>query len=168
MTLSTNDRHENVNVALRLMLDRVGDEGCEHVFIEPETPTFAAVLPTTWIELLRWGLVRRSVRNYLLTGEGWLRAMELAGKLDAEFDRKIGELCAFLKRKVKAEGKREKGFTELSEIARGTGLSKGWVFNAIDSRVLARRYGRIEAYWSSGDQMKNYIEIPPDFGMERL
>jgi hypothetical protein len=144
----------------------VGEAGYEHVFIEPDTPTFAAVLPTTWLELLRHGLVRRSVRYFLLTGEGWLRAMELTGRLNDGFDGKIGELCAFLKRKV--EGRREKGFTELSEITRGTGLSNGWVFNAIDSRVLARRYGLIEAYWSPGDQMKNYVEIPPDFGMKRL
>jgi transcriptional regulator with XRE-family HTH domain len=166
MTLSANDRHKNMDVALRLMLDYVGDEGSEHVFIESNTAAFAAVLPTTWQELLRRELVRPSSRYYLLTGEGWLKAMGLAGRLDDEFDGKISKLCAFLKQKVK--GRLEKGLVELSEIARSTGLSKGWVFNAIDSRVLARRYNMIEAYWLPGDQMKNYVEIPPDFGMKRL
>ena len=168
MTLSASERLENIDLALRLMLDRVGDKGCEHVFIEPDTPAFAAVFPTTWRELLRQRLVKPSTpRYYLLSGEGWLRAMELTERLDEEFDRKIGDLCAFLKRKVES-GRREKGLTELSEIARSTGLSAGWVFNAIDSHVLATRYNVVEAYWLPGDSMKNCVEIPPDFGMNRL
>jgi hypothetical protein len=38
------------------------------------------------------------------------------------------------------------------------------VYDAIDSHLLQELFGTVDASWAPEDQMKNYIDIPLDFG----
>jgi hypothetical protein len=165
VTWSKEQRNENMVLALRLMLDRIGDRAVDLVFLDSDEPEFKEVFPTTWVDLERRGFVKRSP-PYRLTGAGWLEALHVAERLDDEFDRDLGILCASLKSKV--DGRREKAVVDVSQIVRETGLSEDWVFNVIESDAISRRYGRTGAYWHPSDRMKHVIEVPLDFGMERL
>jgi hypothetical protein len=45
----------------------------------------------------------------------------------------------------------------------------GWQeHDAIDSHLLEALFGIVDAGWAEDDEMKNYIDIPPRFGLTRL
>jgi hypothetical protein len=75
---------------------------------------------------------------------------------------KAGRLSAALKRYVK--GRREDGGTTRQGLATDSGLDEAFVYDAIDSHLLQELFGTVDASWAPEDQMKNYIDIPLDFG----
>jgi hypothetical protein len=154
MTLSKRDRLNNIDLALRLMMDGLEEpyEWQEH---DARSAKFAAVHRTTWQELDRCGMLKaRTFDRYELTGPGRIQ--------DPEFKKKVGCLAAAIKAKVK--GRAGPGFADRAELARETGLSEFFIYDAIDSGLLCEIFGRIGATWALEDQMKNSIDIPPDFG----
>jgi hypothetical protein len=169
MSTSDKTRQENMVLALRLLIQDLGQpyEWQEH---DAKTPKFAGVLRTTWDELAERGLIKaHSFDRYWLKGPGWIAGLKITGVFDDEgFRRKAGQLQAALKARIKAENRDQWGTASRTELAQETGLSEFFVYDAIDSGLLGALFGTIDAYWGEGDDMKNWIDIPPRFGLKRL
>jgi hypothetical protein len=167
MSLSEKERCENLDLALRLMMDGLGEpyEWQEH---DATSPKFASVYRTTWEELVRRCQVKpHSFDRYELSAAGWIAALKVTGQFgDAELHRKAGLLSQALKAKV--DGRQEWGSADRTELAQETGLSEFFIYDAIDSHLLHELFHRIDATWAADDPMKNNIEIPPDFGQPIL
>jgi hypothetical protein len=169
MSASEKARQENMILALRLMMQDLGEpyEWQEH---GANTPKFAAVLRTTWDELAERGLIKaHSFDRYWLRGPGWIAGLQITGVFDDEgFRRKAGQLQAALKARIKAENRDKCGTTSRTELANETGLSEFFIYDAINSGLLGALFGIIDAEWGEGDGMKNWIDIPPRFGLKQL
>jgi hypothetical protein len=166
MTESAEDRRENYYLALRLMLERVpSDRRYYEADIDADMQPFSAILPTTWRELERRGCVTGwGFNRYDLTAEGWLEGLRATGQLGGQdIKQKAGKLAAALKSRV--EGRKQDEWVRLQELASETGLPEGWIFNAIDSRLLMELFGIHDASWDPNDRMKNSILVPLDFGL---
>jgi len=167
MSLSNKEREENIFLAVRLMMQDLGEpyEWQEH---DATTEKFAEVYRTTWDDLAEWGLVKaRTFGRYSLTGDGWIAGLKLVGLFDdVIFREKTGKLSKALKATVK--NGREWGCADRMELASATGLSEFFIYDAIDSHLLREMFNRTDATWSLDDQMKNSIDIPPRFGLPLL
>jgi hypothetical protein len=155
--------------ALRLLMQDLGEpyEWQEH---DSQTPKFADVFRTTWDELAERGLVRpSSFDRYFLTGEGWIVGLKLTGRFEElELKERAGRLENALKSRVKETDRKQWGGADRSEIARETGLSEHFIYDAIDSHLLRELFGIVDANWAVSDEMKNSIDIPPRFGLKML
>jgi hypothetical protein len=169
MSVSEKDRLDNIELALRLMMQDLGEPygWQEH---DAKTAKFGPVLRTTWEELAERGLVNaRTFDRYELTGPGWIAGLRVAGAFeDDEFRRKSGLLQKALKARIKPENRDQWGSADRTELANETGLSEFFVYDAIDSHLLEALFDIVDAGWAEGDEMKNYIDIPPRFGLKRL
>ena len=79
MSHSTEQREQNLNDALKLMTSEVGDYWIGEVFIMTSTPTYDAIIDTTWIDLKSKGYILTQTNgvSYNLTGGGWATGCEL-------------------------------------------------------------------------------------------
>jgi hypothetical protein len=167
MTLSKLDLIDNLELALRLMLESLpANRPYEWELLDGDTAPFSPVFPTTWKALSRKGLVKEfSFNRYRFTPAGWIEALKVTGRFASrDLKEKAGKLSAALKKRVK--GRREDCLVSRTELANETGLSESFVYDAIDCHLLRHLFGSIDAYWAPGDQMNNYIEVPIDFGHE--
>ncbi len=116
----------------------VDDLPIDTTILYPAAPTFANVKPTSWDELFAEGLLQKlNDSNYVLTPAGWAEAVARAGvAMDAKFTKRIGLLSQALKRPVK--GRETSILVPLDEIVASSALPSGWVFNVIDSHLIAR------------------------------
>jgi hypothetical protein len=165
MTVSRPDLIDNQELALRLMLESLpANRPYEWELLDGDTAPFSPVFPTTWKALSRKGLVKEfSFNRYWFTPAGWIEALKVTGRFTSQdMKEKAGKLSAGLKKRVKA--RREDCLVSRTELANETGLSESFVYDAIDCHLLRHLFGSIDAYWAPGDQMKNYIEVPSDFG----
>jgi hypothetical protein len=169
MSVSEKDRLENIALALRLMMQNLGEPYAwqEH---DAKTAKFEPVLRATWDELAERGLVNpRTFDRYELTGSGWIAGLRVIGAFeDDEFRRKAGLLQKALKARIKPENRDQWGSADRTELANETGLSEFFVYDAIDSHLLEALFDIVDAGWADDDEMKNDIDIPPRFGLKRL
>ena len=101
-----------------------------------------------------------------LTGDGWIKALELSGTIgSSEVNEKAGKLCAYLKRLIK--GRNEDAYVDYRTLAAETGLSEGFVWNAIESRLLEVLFNQKGAWWERSD-FKADIQVPLNFGLELI
>jgi hypothetical protein len=167
MSFSEKERRKNLELALQLIMQDLGEPYAwqEH---DAASDKFTAVHRTTWEELARRGLVKpHSFYRYWLTGSGWIAGLKAIGQWsDPEFLSKAGLLSEALKRKI--DGRQECGLTDRTKLAQETNLSEFFVYDVIDSHLLRELFRRIDATWAPDDRMKNYIDIPPDFGLPIL
>jgi hypothetical protein len=168
MSRSDKQRRDNMCLAMRLMMQDLG-EPYERQLHVTRTTKFADVHRTTWDELAEQNLVKAwTYDRYWLTGPGWIAGLKLTGRFKApEFQQMVGKLSAALKARVKAINRDQWGGAGRAELARETGLTEFFIQDVIDSHLL-REMGDIDASWGKGDSMKNYIDIPPRFGLEPL
>lgn len=170
MSLSNEERKENIVLAVRPMMQNLGEpyRGYDAQEHEATTGKFADVHRTTWDELVERGWVKAtSFDRYLLTGDGWIEGLKVTGQFDdLNFREKAGQLSKGLKARVKNE--REWGHAHRTELASEIGLSEFFIYDAIDSHLLRKMFNKTDATWSPDDQMKNYIDIPPRFGLPLL
>jgi hypothetical protein len=165
MTLSKVDRTDNVRFALRLTLENLTPERpYAWQEFDAETEPFTEILPTTWMALVREGLIAAtSFNRYELTASGWIMALKVTRRFNTpEMERNAGRLAAALKRRV--DGRKHDGNAERTELAQETGLEEAFIYDAIESHLLRHLFGIVDAHWAHDDQMKNYIDIPIDFG----
>jgi hypothetical protein len=167
LSLSNEERKENIVRAIRLIMQNL-DEPYEWQEHDATTEKFADVHRTTWDELIERNLVKASsINRYSLTGDGWIAGLKTIGRFDdPNFQKKAGLLCGALKAKIKNE--RAGAVTTRLEIAAETGFSEYFIYDAIDSHLLREMFNRADATWSPDDEMKNYIDIPPRFGLPLL
>jgi hypothetical protein len=84
---------------------------------------------------------------------------------DESVQGRLAELTATLKRKVK--GRTASAVVDLDSAAEESGISPGWIFNAIDSRLINRVHRRRDASWLEGARGR-LIVVPVDFGMTEI
>ncbi len=166
MSFSVQQRKENISIALLLMMQGLG-EPYDRQMHEAKCETFKDVYRTTWEELAERDWVQDGgFDRYWLKGPGWIAGLKVTGLfLAPEFREKAGLLSKALKARVK--NGRKWGHASRTELAAETGLSEFFIYDAIDSHLLLEMFNRTDAYWSEGYQ-KNYIEIPPRFGLPLL
>jgi hypothetical protein len=164
-------RQEDFNIALRVMAAEAGDEPLWAVYWRvSDTPTMAALLPTTLPELEEEGYVRSEpmmggVDNWYLTEEGWIRGLELNGSLkDPAFRQRVYDLVTYLKGTV-SRGDADDALLDAREIQAETGIPDGWVLNAVKSDLLSRLVPdkKMNAWH---DARNHLIRVPPTFGMQ--
>jgi len=153
------------------MLALVGDEYFIQVVVKPSTKEFEDVLATTWRELLDDALIddkRSSFGSpaFRLTAAGWLRAMLLSGTADTPDCRdRCTRLARALKSVVKGRNSHYDGLTTEDAIAAEADLPVGWVFNAIESRLLGVVFPKDR--WDATLD-KRTIRVSPTFGLNHL
>jgi hypothetical protein len=126
MTISPEMRRQNMNLALRKMSERLGEDFFDNGGFADTDPYFSEVLPTAWEELKDEGLVIEvqacmgEHARYMLTGLGWIEAIRLTGKLeDPVFRQQVIDFKTRLKALLKAANARQplasRSFPEISE-----------------------------------------------------
>jgi hypothetical protein len=170
VTISDAARTENVSEALRILMTQLGERGLSDYPFTQSDAAFAGIVPTTWDELLnrRWIRATDSL-VYVLTGEGWKAGLKLTGRLDDAFRDKAFTLVGLLKRHV--VGRQDDAFVCVRDFE-SEGVSGGFVFNVVESRILedldaAKSYG---LRWSDApwNLEAPFFRIPRTFGQRRL
>jgi hypothetical protein len=166
MSLSREDRIANFNLTLAHMVEAVGEQSYSLVLITPSSDAYGDTYPTTWIELESKCYIASVLGGHSrqLTGLGWLRGMEVLGKKDdAEFQSRLGMLCAQLKSHV--NGRQQVAVVSVANVARDSGLPIGLVHNIVDAGLIDAWQQRQGPKWAIRGQL---ISIPADFGLEFL
>ena len=163
MSHSEEKRIQNAELALKLMVEELGEGRIYGAWFLADEPPLDVIFRSTWEYLQRQGYVRHgpgSKERYVLTPSGWLKGMELTGALRSEETmEKIQQLMAGLAEYVKD---RKEGFDLIQTIAGKIGLAEGFVHNIIAScyieQVLARQGAELDS------EQGHAIRIPSDFG----
>ena len=163
MSHSEETRIKNAELALKLLVEDLGEERIYGAWFPADEPPLDVIFRSTWEYLQRQGYVRRCPGlkdEYVLTPSGWLKGLELTGALRSEETlQKVQQLMAGLAEYVKD---RKEGFDLIETIAGKVGLAKGFVHNIIAScyieQVLARQGAELDS------EQGHAIRIPSDFG----
>lgn len=126
VTISAKDSVANVNLALRVLGDHYSDDTIGERIgraIDTADPLFSNILSTTWQELVNKGYVSKEYSYYVITGEGWKKALEAIGKLyDKTTKHNLGRLCGKLKKRIKQANRANEGYCLIDELATETKL----------------------------------------------
>src|SRR5262249_4091839 len=131
MSLSKAGRQENVNRALRVLMDDVGARWIKKALIHPESDAYKAVSETTWVDLKSQYLIQDAKAGcVLLTGHGWEVGLRLAGRDNVETRKKLERICRSIKSAVAAQSSPAAvSPVRLGRVASHTGLPAGFVAN---------------------------------------
>ena|SRR5438105_5427830 len=168
MTLSDSERRQNVAPALKVMAEALGDEGISWVYFGDGRPNSVSIPTAAWIDLVRGALVtaidsRESL--YQLTGYGWIRGLEAAGRTDSARKR-LGAFLGHLKSRVK--GRVQDGIVDLHKAATELGIPFGWLSNAVEARLVEELcHGRQGPKWYS-KPFSGIVIVPRDLGIRPL
>ena len=99
MSLSRSERFENIELALKLIMEKLGDSAIDELFVEIDKPPDEKIYPTTWQHLEdQYFIARRDTlggRYRRLTASGWLEGLRITGLLEVEeMKEKVGEPIA--------------------------------------------------------------------------
>ena len=99
MTLSPDASRRNIEEALVSFIKALGEGWLSAFYIMRSD--FPDVLPTTWTELTKSGLLKdmdMNVEAYQFTPFGYVKALKVSGRSDdPQFRGKLGDLCKVLK-----------------------------------------------------------------------
>ena len=164
MSHSEETRIKNAELALKLMVEDLGEERIYGAWFPADESPLDQTFRSAWEYLQRQGYVRRGPalkEEYVLTPSGWLKGMELTGALRSEETlQKVQQLMAGLKEYVK--DRNQEGFDLIETIAGKVGLAKGFVHNIMASCYIEQVLGRQGAELDS--EQGHAIRIPSDFG----
>lgn len=169
MTISKDCRTQNIDYALTLFVNQVNDNAIDNVTIRQSASEFADVLPTTWQELRDryWLHQIKSTDIHWMTGAGWYAGVKAAGKCDEPlFREQMSRLAATLKRLVK--DREQETVAVIDAVAIAASVPIGFVYNAIESRLLDREFKMVGASWSGHSNPRVIIRIPINFGHSPL
>lgn len=164
MTISRNDRMEDLKDTLKRMAEDVGEQAVWRVDINVESERYQHAKNTTWKELLDRRLVKWLCPGYYqLTVAGWRAGVQLLGwDKGPELNGKLSKLAALLKDQVK--GRHEEAYLDLYYAAQQSGLTEDLICNIIEGNLLEHSFKMTGARLDTD----NTIVIPIDFGMEPL
>jgi hypothetical protein len=170
MTIADTDRRNDAEKLLGALLEALGDDAIDLRLFDPDSPEFGGFLKTSWSELETSEFVASTPVPpgfvYRLTPTGWVEALVRRGFLDDEHIKdRLASLAAALKRKVK--GRVVSAVVDLDTLARESRIPTGWIFNAVDSRLLNRVHRRRDAFWLGGGRGR-LVVVPTDFGMTQI
>ena len=141
MTLSDDERSVNADLALRLMIEGVGDQEVARVLFPIDKPPYESIHRTTWQDLEDRQLIKpfpaAGPIRYVLTATGWLKGLEVSDAHEApEMKDKIARLMGELKKYVK--DRNEKGRAHSHIIAHDAGVPASFVHNILESNFIER------------------------------
>jgi hypothetical protein len=161
MTLSAEGRRTNVNEALKAFLDGLAGGYFGTVYLERSN--YPHVLNTSWTVIANEYLIEPiddAEQFFRLAPAGYREALTLSGRdRDQQFRQDLGKLCEVLKKRVK--GRDCGGVTMRLDLVQQSGLSEGFVCNALGADLIRHVLNRHGAEWD-GD---NLIRVPLDFGI---
>lgn len=166
MTLPEHERKANIDLALRRMVAQLGDRAIDNALFDPNGLLFRDVYPTTWDDLREQGWVTVAhvfgSTRYRLTGAGWIEGLRRTGIIEKPaFRQMVARLSAILKGYVKR--RKSEWVVDPKTVARDTRLPEDWIFNAIESHLVAQIFHRRDASWWEGEKGR-LISVPRDFG----
>jgi len=169
MSLSRDERLENATLALRRMTEELGDRAFYEMLLEPTDPTLEGIHTTTFELLEDRGLVKpfrtNRLTRYELTARGWLKGIELLGRLE-ETKRRTEPVMAAMKDCVK--GRREFVFKDSGEIVSRAGVSAGFMTNILECDFITAVLKRKSVDSTRRRRPGYLLKIPIDFGLELL
>ena len=161
MTLSSDARRRNLDEALVSFMDALGDGWFCVFYISPSD--FPHVLPTTWTELTKRGLLKdrdMNVEMYELTLLGYVTALMISGRSDdPQFREKLGRLCKVLKDSL--TGRTDFALIPFQQLVTESGVSEAFACNALDADLIRHILGRIGAAWNG----EHLVRVPNNFGL---
>lgn len=167
MTIPRHQQTDNVEDALRVILDIVGDKHLDGALFEFGDARFRNIITTTWEHIEAGGRLKQVGAWHSLTPRGWIKALQAAGKLcDPKMKEKLGWLCAPIKRRCEEGGVRHRNGVTIQKLSEETGFSEGWISNVIESHLIRICFRQEGCEWEPGDDNKNYVMIPARFGLK--
>lgn len=172
MSVSDDQRREDKKRTLIRMYREVADLRAWQVSFDADDAAVPGVLQTTWRELLDDGLIDDKASTfgrpqYRLTYRGWLRALLISGDVDTTETRdRCTRLAKALKRVVKGRKSHYDEFTSIDSVASDANLPEGWVFNAIQSKLLTAVFK--DDKWDARIDGRNAIRVSPTLGLNHL
>src|SRR5262249_38281214 len=159
MSIPEEARRADALALLTLLFTQLGDAPIDCTFFNCTDPVFKTIQNTSWNELCSEGLLAKKTDSlYLLTPKGWNEALIRGGVVSTPtFQQHIGQLAKCLKDQVK--GRQQSAILPFDDVVKFAGLPSGWIFNAIDSRLICRTSGRKDASWFEGARGR-LVEIP--------
>jgi hypothetical protein len=169
MSHSNADREANIELALKLFLEQLGDHWIKTSLIDPNASTYSDIYQTTWMELENRCLIAQSiVYQFVLTGYGWEKALALTGKRNDTTREQIGRICQSLKLRVKGRANPAGvEFVTIQDIKGDTGLSEGFISNIIEAKLIEQWLNREGAHWADGFDGRMVV-VPLNFGLDIL
>jgi hypothetical protein len=165
MSISIQDRLENIDFALKLLLEKIGSCPLGGFHILASAPEYDKILPTTWPELVKkhyLNQVQGFPGRFVFSGYGFRTAMERCGMQDVpDIQQMLGRLSQHLKGSIS----RTQGSGVLVQsIVNATGLSQGFIINAIEAKLIEYWQKRYGADWLPG-AVYSVIVVPANFGL---
>jgi len=161
MTLSIAARRKNMKEALVSLTNSLGETHFTDLTVIPSH--YPDVLPTTWTEMTRHGLLEDEGMNfvaYRLTKYGYTRALHESGRWeDPELREQLGEMCKVLKGCLK--DRTDFGLISFYDLVTASGVPEAFAQNALDADLIRHVLGRNGAKWD-GDHT---VRVPHDFGL---
>lgn len=168
MSISEQDRKDNIRDALRAMIEIAGDDRLNWTLFDDKDARLTHISDATWEELETTRCVERVQWDYRLTARGWIMALDAAGRLcDAGMKEDLGKICAAMKRRCEAGGRHMDG-TTIQELAQETSFSEAWLYNVVESHLIRVCLKRVDCEWEPDDRNKNHVMIPARFGLRPL
>lgn len=164
MSLAKTVRAENHKIALKLMLEQLGEQPIDTAFFESSSKAFENVLRTTWEELRDQGYLEKMGERCRLTPKGWLVALEISGLRQSEtFHKHIGRVFAVMKGHV--EGQKDSVVVPFRQLVDESQESEGLVFNIVECKPSSSEDERARARWYNGEKGR-LVEIPVNFNLD--
>jgi hypothetical protein len=161
------EQQTDTALAFRLMLQHVGDRRISECFFDTTGPPFNGIARTTWTDLEESNCVKPVLgsQHYGFTGRGWLRALQETGAArDRRFLRSAKVLLASIQKSVKGKQANAR-MMSIQTLAEHSGLSANWIYNAIESNLIAAHFNKQGPAWVHGFE-GTAIHVPMTFGLE--
>ena len=167
MSLSQAARQENLNRALKLLMDDIGDSWIRKALINPESDAFKSIHRTTWEELRSQHLIQDANAGCpLLTGQGWEAGLKVMGRDNAETRTRVERIYRALEAALAGRSASAAAApVRVSEVATHAGLQSVFVANVIEARLIESWLKRRGATWAIGFEGR-MILVPVDFGLK--
>lgn len=165
-------RTADIQNALRLMVEALGDEPLNGVAFYPAEPRFNDLLNTTWRELLDQGFIEdrgeKPGPSFRLTPQGWLAGLHLTGALEQDGTRaRAITIRRALKEHVKGRQAHYDALIDVRQLAEELQLPVGWVWNAMRANLLSAVFPD-HLMNATLDSRQLLVKIPPTFDMQDL
>jgi hypothetical protein len=169
MSLSKEERLQDIDRALKLFFDKLGSRSILEFIIDQRHCDYSELYETTSGDLGRHFYIY-SAHNmpflFHITSAGWVKMLEICGALSTpDFKSTLGTVCAFLKSAV--DGRSESAIVGVADVARQTGIPAGLISNIVEAQIIDRILKRHGPEWLPTNP-RMLIVVKTDFGLEWL
>jgi hypothetical protein len=167
--LSKEERLENVNRVLRLLMEDVGEQWIKMALINPKSDAYRGVAETTWADLKSQHLIQDGKDGcVLLTSHGWEMGLRLTVRDIAEMRESLERICKSIQSVVADTSSRATvSPVRLGRVASNCcGLHAGFVANVVEARLIESWLNRRGVTWASGFEGR-MLMVPVDFGSDQ-